>query len=166
MNKLLVAVVMTAAVVLAAPGIYGSDSTRGSKSVTISADADGGGMSVSLSRALAMSILEGVVGADLECGAKLDDDFAGLLRELDRGGRGSRAVLRNEDGTLSARRKGRSLRLEFADADDEGVLKVRMPWAVAQCLLGGSATLSARDEGAIELELVGDGGGRFALTVD
>ena len=67
---------------------------------------------------------------------------------------------------LTARRSGRSLKLDFRDADGDGRLKVKMPWAVAECLLDGSATLSARDADSISVKLVGSDGGTFEFKVD
>jgi hypothetical protein len=136
------------------------------KTVTISAAGDDGDMSVTVSRALARSLLEGVVGSELECGADLDGDFAALLRELDRRGRGSRATLRDGDGTLKAHRSGSSLKMRFEDAGGGGGLKVKMPWKVAECLLDGSATLAAKDAGSIKIELTGSDGGSFSFEVD
>ena len=120
---------------------------------------------VAVSETLARSLLEGVVGADLECGADLDSDFAAMLRELDRGGRGSRATIRDEDGVITARRSGRSLKVDFDDTDGGG-LEIKMPWAVAECLLDGSATLTEKDAGSIRVKLVGSEGGSFEFKVD
>jgi hypothetical protein len=120
---------------------------------------------VAVSESLARSVLGGIVGADLECGADLDSDFAAMLRELDRGGWGSRATIRDEDGVITARRSGRSLKVDFDDTDGGG-LEIKMPWAVAECLLDGSATLTEKDAGSIRVKLVGSEGGSFEFKVD
>ncbi len=156
--------VMVTALPLAVGGTTGSKNE--SKSVSISESKNGEGLVVAVSEALARSLLEGVVGADLECGADLDGDFAAMLRQLDREGRGSRVTIRDEDGVLSARRSGRSLKLEFDDADDGGGLQIKMPWAVAECLLDGSATMKPKDIGSIKVKLVGSEGGSFEFKVD
>lgn len=142
-----------------------SSSKQESRSLTIEETAGGNGLKVTVSQALARSALEGLVGSELECGAEMDSDFAGMLRELDRGGRGSRAVIRDEDGVLTARRSGQKLRMDFNDTDGDG-LEVSMPWAVAECLLDGSASLSARDVDSIRIKLTGDQGGGFEFAVD
>lgn len=162
MNKLRVTLIVIMVVSVASSAAFGS----GSKSVTISQTKGGEGMVVAVSEALARSVLEGMVGSELECGADLDAEFRSLLRELDSGGRGSRAVVRSEDGILTARRSGRSLKIEFDDADDGGGLEVKMPWAVARCMLDGSATLSAKDAGSIKVKLIGAEGGSFEFKID
>ena len=166
MNKFRVVMIVIIVVSVASIAAAGSGSKSGSKSVTISDTKNGEGLVVAVSEALARSVFEGIVGSELECGADLDREFGDLLRELDRGGRGSRAVLRSDDGILTARRKGRSLKLEFDDADDGGGLRVTMPWSVAECMLDGSATMSAKDAGSIKVELVGADGGSFTFKVD
>ena len=166
MNKLRVIMIVVIVVSAASIAAAASGSKNGSKSITISDTKNGEGLVVAVSETLARSVFEGMVGSRIECGADLDREFGDLLRELDRGGRGSRAVLRSDDGILTARRKGRSLKLEFDDADDGGRLRVKMPWSVAECMLDGSATMSAKDAGSIKVELIGAGGGRFAFEVD
>ena len=168
MNKLRVSMIAILVMMVAWPVVFGSTtSSKGeSKSVSISETKNGEGLVVAVSEALARSLLEGVVGAELECGAELDNDFAAMLLQLDRGGRGSRAAIRDEDGVLTARRSGRSLKLEFEDADDGGGLEIKMPWAVAERLLDGSATMRPKDVGSIKVKLVGSEGGSFEFKVD
>jgi len=168
MNKLCISIVTVLVLAATATPVLGCRSTskQESKSLTISEAKGGDGMVVTVSEALARSLLEGVVGADLECGADIDSEFAAMLRELDRGGRGSRATIRDEDGVITARRSGRSLKIDFDDADDGGRLEIKMPWAVAECLLDGSATLTEKDAGSIRVKLVGSEGGSFEFKVD
>ena len=142
-----------------------STSATDTKSLTISETKNGKGVAVTISESLAKSLLEGVVGADLECGADLDSEFASMLRALDEGGRGSRATIRDEDGVIRARRSGRSLKMDIRDSDGGGGLEIKMPWAVAACLLDGSATLKAKDADSIKLKVVGDEGGSFEFSV-
>jgi hypothetical protein len=147
--------------------LLGCSSTNATdtKSLTISETKNGKGVAVTISESLAKSLLEGVVGADLECGADLDSDFASMLHVLDEEGRGSRATIHDEDGVIEARRSGRSLKMSVRDSDGGGGLEIKMPWAVAECLLDGSATLKAKDANSIKLKIVGDEGGSFEFTV-
>jgi len=167
MNKLRIAITSVLILVAFLPMVFGCStaSKKESKSVSISETKNGEGLVVAVSESLARSVLEGIVGADLECGADLDSDFAAMLRELDRGGRGSRATIRDEDGVITARRSGRSLKVDFDDTDGGG-LEIKMPWAVAECLLDGSATLTEKDAGSIRVKLVGSEGGSFEFKVD
>jgi len=164
LEMLLVATVMSVAPIFVAVGCSSTGTTE-SKALTISETDGGNGVRVVVSESLARSVLEGIVGAELECGADLDGDFAAMLRELDRGGRGSRATLSDGDGVLTARRSGRNLRMDFDDFDGTGGFEIRMPWAVAECLLDGSGSLKPKDAASIRLRFVGSEGGSFELSV-
>lgn len=167
MNKLRISIATALVLLTTSPVVLaGGGKSKTTKSVSISEGKDGNGLVVAVSEALARSLLEGVVGADLNCGADMDADFEAVLHKLDRGGRGSRATIRDENGVLTARRSGRSLKLDFDDADGSGGLEVKMPWAVAECLLDGSATLSAKDAGSIKVKITGSEGGSFEFKVD
>ena len=168
MSKLRISITTILILLATTPLVFGCSTTskKDSKSLSISESKNGDGLVVAMSEALARSLLEGVVGAELECGADIDSDFAAMLRELDRGGRGSRATIRDEDGVITARRSGSSLKISFDDADDGGRLEIKMPWAVAECLLDGSATLTEKDAGSIRVKLVGSEGGSFEFKVD
>jgi len=167
MNKLRISIATALVFMAFAPLVFGAGaaSKKETKSVSISENRDGDGLVVAMSEALARSLLEGMVGADLKCGSDIDGDFAAMLHKLDRGGRGSRATIRDEDGVVTARRSGNSLKIELDDADGGG-LRVKMPWAVAECLLDGSTTLSAKDAGSIRVKLVGSDGGSFEFKVN
>lgn len=168
MNKLRISIATALVLTVVSPLVFGSGSASKSntKSVSISETRDGDGFVVAMSEALARSLLEGMVGADLKCGTDLDSEFSAMLRKLDRGGRGSRATIRDEDGVITARRSGRSLKIDFEDADGDGGLRVKMPWAVAECLLDGSATLRSRDADSIRVKLIGPDGGSFEFKID
>ena len=168
MNKLRISIATALVLTAFSPLAFGAGaaSKKETKSVSISETKDGNGLVVGMSEALARSLLEGMVGADLKCGSDIDGDFAAMLRKLDRGGRGSRATIRDEDSLITARRSGNSLKIELDDADGGGGLRVKMPWAVAECLLDGSATLSAKDAGSIRVKLVGSDGGSFEFKID
>jgi len=168
MNKLRISIATALVLTAFSPLAFGAGaaSKKETKSVSISETKDGNGLVVAMSEALARSLLEGMVGADLKCGSDIDGDFAAMLRKLDRGGRGSRTTIRDEDSLITARRSGNSLKIELDDADGGGGLRVKMPWAVAECLLDGSATLSAKDAGSIRVKLVGSDGGSFEFKID
>jgi hypothetical protein len=167
MKKFRISIATALVLTAFAPLVFGAgaSSKKATRSLSISETKDGNGVVVAMSEALARSLLEGMVGADLECGSDLDGDFAAMLEKLDRGGRGSRATIRDEDGVITARRSGKNLKIELDDADGGG-LRVKMPWAVAECLLDGSATLSAKDAGSIRVKLVGSDGGSFEFKID
>ncbi len=167
MNRPRVMMITALVLALASPVVLaGCTSSKGAKSVSISADSKGNGLVVAVSESLARSLLEEVVGADLKCGAEIDDEFAAMLRKLDRGGRGSRATLRDDDSVITAHRSGRSLKMDIRDSDDGSRLEVKMPWAVAECLLDGSASLTGKDAGSIRVKLVGSDGGSFEFKID
>ncbi len=168
MNKLRISIATALVLTATSPLAFGAGaaSKKETKSMSISETKDGNGLVVAMSEALARSLLEGMVGADLKCGSDIDGDFAAMLHKLDRGGRGSRATIRDEDSVITARRSGNSLKIELDDADGGGGLRVKMPWAVAECLLDGSSTLSAKDAGSIRVKLVGSDGGSFEFKID
>jgi hypothetical protein len=155
------------AIVVLIAGLFGCGSTSRQKSasVTIAESGDGLGVQLTISEALARSLVEDVVGGELECGAELDADFAAVLEALDREGRGARVERRSSHGLLVARRTGRSLKLDIRDAGSDGRVEVSMPWAVATCLLDGSATLAGKDAAAIRVRVSGSGGSSFELAV-
>jgi len=168
MNKPRVMFAMLVVLLVSSSTVTGCSSTskRESKSVTISESKGGNGLVVAMSEALARSLVEGMIGAEIECGGDLDSEFAGVLRELDRSGRGSRASLRDEDGIISLRRSGSSLKMKIDDLDGGGRIEVKMPWTVAECLLDGSAELSAGDADSIRIKVTGSEGGSFEFAVD
>lgn len=168
MNKLRISIATALVLTATSPLAFGAGaaSKKETKSMSISETKDGNGLVVAMSEALARSLLEGMVGADLKCGSDIDGDFAAMLHKLDRGGRGSRATIRDEDSVITARRSGNSLKIDLDDADGGGGLRVKMPWAVAECLLDGSSTLSAKDAGSIRVKLVGSDGGSFEFKID
>lgn len=168
MNKFKLSYAMLLVLVISSPTVTGCGTTskRDSKSVTISESEGGNGLVVAVSEALARSLVEGMIGSEIECGGDLDPEFAAVLRELDRGGRGSRASIRDENGDFSVRRSGSNLKMKIDDLDGGGRIEVKMPWAVAECLLDGSAKLSARDADSIRIKVIGSEGGSFEFTVD
>jgi hypothetical protein len=129
------------------------------KSLTVTESEDGQGVVVAVSEALARELLEDTLGSEL------DPDFENMLRTLDRQGRGGRATLTDEDSVVTAHRRGRTVEFDVRDLDGGGAIEVVMPWTVAECLLGESASL---DKGFADVRVTikGEGGGSFELRVD
>ena len=156
----IVVAVATALVALSACSSAGRHDQR---SVTVSETRGHDGIEVAVSKELAGDLLQGVVGSELSCDADLDPDFEGLLRELDRRGRGARATLVDGDDTIVARRRARTLELDVRGTD--GGLEVIMPWAVAECLLGRTTALKGGLDD-VRVTLRGADGGSFEIHVD
>jgi hypothetical protein len=135
------------------------------KSLTVSESKDGQGVVVAVSEALARELLEDTLGSELNCDGELDPEFEDMLRTLDRQGRGGRATLTDEDSVVTAHRRGRTVEFDVRDLEGGGAIEVVMPWAVADCLLGESATL---DKGFADVRVTikGEGGGSSELRVD
>lgn len=164
--RLSFAMFLVLAVCVSAATGCSTTSQQESKSVTISESEGGNGLVVAVSEALARSMVEGMIGTEIECGGDLDPDFASVLRDLDRRGRGSRASIGDGNGDFKLHRSGSSLKMKIDDFDGGGRIEVKMPWAVAECLLDGSAELSARDADAIRVKVIGSEGGSFEFAVD
>lgn len=134
-------------------------------SVTTSGSEDGDDLQITVSKALALGLLEGAVGSTLDCDGTVDSDFRNLLQALDRGGRNARATLRNHDAVIEARRRGRTLKMDIRDLDDGGRIGLVMPWAVAECLLGRDVFLD-RSAAKVKVRFEGPNGGTFEFKVD
>ena len=167
MNKLRISITTALVLLTLSSMVLGRGTeSKTTKSVSISEAKDGDGLVVAVSEALARSLLEGMVGAESELWRRHGCRFRGRAPQARPGRSRQPGHLRDEDGVLTARRSGRSLKLDFDDADDGGGLEVKMPWAVAECLLDGSATLSAKDAGSIKVKITGSEGGSFEFKVD
>jgi hypothetical protein len=152
-----------AVLVMASLAGCSSASRHDQRSLSVAETTGHDGIEMAISAGLAEDLLQRVIGSELSCRARLDPDFEGMLRDLDRRGRGARATLIDDDDTIVARRRARTLELEVRSPD--GGLEVVMPWAVAECLLGRTTTLQG-DLGDIRVELEGADGGSFQIRVD
>jgi hypothetical protein len=134
------------------------------RSLTITAGENGDQLEVVVSRALAMTVLNEVVGSTLSCDGAVDSEFRALLQRLDAGGRGTRATLREDGSVIEARRRAHTVKLDIHDLEGGGKIEVVMPWAVADCVLGRDVTLdsSARK---IKVKIKGAEGGSFEFKV-
>ncbi len=135
------------------------------KSVTVSESRDGQGVVVAVSEALARQLIEDAFGSELSCDGELEPEFEGMLRTLDRQGRGARTTISDDDSVVTARRRGRSVEFDVRDLDGGGEIQVVMPWTVAECLLGETTRID-KGFGDVRVSIKGEGGGSFELRVD
>ncbi len=131
--------------------------------------AGGNGFSVEVSSSFVREAVESALGASLERRGTLDPPLSTLLVELERQGPRARATVRRDGDVLRGWRHGNRLRL-VVSGDDGGQVEIRMPWAVAQWLLGRDATLRealARSGGrpTLEVRIAGKEGGRFEASL-
>lgn len=135
------------------------------KSLTVSESKDGQGVVVAVSEALARELLEDAFGSELSCDGDLEPEFEGMLRTLDRQGRGARTTISDDDSVVTARRRGRSVEFDVRDLDGGGEIQVVMPWAVAECLLGETTGID-KGFGDVRVSIKGEGGGSFEFRVE
>jgi hypothetical protein len=166
------AVVLSLATLLVI-GSGGCASSRQSSPDTVSVDlrgADGKGLKIELSSDLVRDIVESALGSELTCDGDLDDELRLLLEAVEARGSRGRAEIRRGDDVLRARRSGQWLRMQLGEING-GALEVKMPWAVASCLMGREATmqdalLHHRGIPVLEVKIKGDNGGRFKLALE
>jgi hypothetical protein len=127
------------------------------------AGTSGEAMTLAVSSEIARQLLEDALGSELRCAADLDPDTERMLRTL--ASRSGRYTATEDGTTLVARRRGRSLRLQIRS---EGArLEARMPWAVAECLLGRRTDLeSVLAESPIRVHLRTANGTSLKLALD
>jgi hypothetical protein len=105
----------------------------------------------------------------LNCQGTIDPPLSTLLVKLERKGPHARATVRRDGDVLRAWRHGRRFRLVIS-GDGAGRVEIRMPWAVAECMLGREATLrealaSSGGRPTLEVRIAGKGGGRFKASI-
>ena len=148
----------------------GCASSRPPDTVALQLQGAGGkGLSVEVSSSFVRQAVESALGASLEHRGTLDPQLSTLLVELERRGPRARATVRRDGDVLRAWRHGSRLRL-VVSGDDGGQVEIRMPWAVAEWLLGREATLGealARNGGrpTLEIRFAGKEGGRFEASL-
>jgi hypothetical protein len=143
-----------------------SSTSPQTKSLTLAEADDGRGVVVAISAALARDLLESAIGSDFDCEGEVDREFGSMLRTLDRRGPGSQATLTDEETTVVARRRNRTLKLEIRDRSDGSEIEAVMPWAVAECLMGRTTTLEEGAVGDVRVKIKGKGGGSFEFRID
>ena len=120
---------------------------------------------LTMSEAWARAAVGGLLGSALDCRGDVDAGLRELLEELDRGGTRSRAVRRDGETTLEARRRGGRLALEIA-GDGPGSIELTMPWAVAGCLLGRPTSVDRTITSAIRVEVKNPDGRDISFTIN
>ena len=138
---------------------------RDEHAIKISTDGDGDDIVVAVSKALARSAVEGLIGSELSCDGATDGQFLEMLQTLDRKGRGSRAHVQTDDSVIRARRRSSTVKLDVRSLDDTGRIQIVMPWIVAECLLGRDVTLDTSVRN-IKVKIEGSGGGKFEFKID
>lgn len=120
---------------------------------------------VAVSEAVARGVMESLLGDDLECDGDIDSEFKALLIRLDRSGPRSRATYRDGENTIEARRRGGKLDLDIS-GQGSGRIEATMPWAIAECLLGRSATVEATMTSSIKVKVTNPDGRNFSFKLD
>lgn len=121
-------------------------------------------MQLTLSEAWARAAVEGLLGSALECRGDADAGLRELLEELDRGGPRSHATRRDGETTLEARRRGGRLDVEIRGSTS-GRIEARMPWAMAECLLGRSTSTDRAITSAIDVKVSNPAGRDFSFRI-
>ncbi len=132
--------------------------------------AGGNDFSMQVSSTFVRDAVESALGSSLECKATVDEPLSDLLLALESRGPHSKASVQRGDELVQASRHGRRLRLTLV-GDDGQKVEIRMPWAVAECLLGREASLHealAHSGGrpTIEVRIAGRAGGRFKASLE
>ncbi len=132
--------------------------------------AGGNDFSMQVSSTFVRDAVESALGTSLECKSTVDPPLSDLLLALESRGPHSKASLQRGSEVLSASRHGRRLRLTLVGETGQKV-EIRMPWAVAECLLGRETSLHealAHSGGrpTIEVRIAGKDGGRFKASLE
>jgi hypothetical protein len=123
-----------------------------------------GGVTMELSRAAVVALLQEGLDSTIECGGDPDAELHALLSPLANRRSGS-SSLTDGDGRLSASRRGSRLRITVAD-DHVERLRVTLPWSFAECVLGEPVALAdALDSGPITVVYRTDEGKRVTARL-
>lgn len=155
--------VVLSLVLLGSVAVSGCASSQPQPDVALSvADGD---LELVVSADLARELLADALETDLECDGDLDPSLTAFLGRLDRSAR-SRAALRTDDSRLTGTRRGGRLELEARRADGSR-FEARLPWAVAECLLGRDTSLDeALGRGPLEVVVTTADGRRLSARMD
>ncbi len=137
-----------ALILVAGPAWAGRD-----RKLTIAlGDAEGDGISLSLSGKWLNEAVLDSIGESIECDGTTDRDTRRVLLHLRERGENSSYTLRDGDEITRARRRGGRLELRKHE-EGEQPTRVVMPWAIGECMLGNGRpmrTLGDRFEMTIE----------------
>ncbi len=153
------ALIVTAAIVFSALACASSE-PKSDFDLTVNNDE----INVAVSKAVARGIVEGLVGADLDCESEIDGGMEALLTKLDRGGPRSHATYRDGETTIDATRRGGKLDLDIT-GEGSSRIEATMPWAVAQCLLGQHTSLDKTMTSSIKVKVTNDDGRNFSFRL-
>lgn len=108
--------------------------------------------------------------ASLSCDGHSDRDTRRMMENLERGGENSTYRFEDDDGVVTARRRGGQLLLEKTGDDNERG-RVEMPWLLAECFLAGRPVQAeVRDllgrGHRLLVDIRGEDGGRVTISVD
>ena len=159
----IVGLIRTGAVIVLAAFSVGCASSEPKSDLNI--DIDDNEIRVAVSAEVARGLMEELIGSDLDCQGEIDTGMEKLLQELDQGGPRSRASIRDGETTIAARRRGGKLNLEISGAGS-GRIEARMPWAVADCLLGKTTTVDKTITSSIKVKVTNEDGRNFSFQLD
>jgi hypothetical protein len=127
-------------------------------------DIDSDEITVAVSEAVARNVMEDLVGADLECDGEVDGHLKALLEKLDEGGPRASASYRDGENTVDGRRRGGKLDLKIRGAGS-GKIEATMPWAIAECMLGNSASIDDALTSSIRVKVSNPDGRNFSFKL-
>ncbi len=119
---------------------------------------------VAVSKSMAQGVIEGLVGADLDCKSEIDGGMEALLTKLDRGGPRSHATYRDGETRIDATRRGGKLDLDIR-GEGSGRIEATMPWAVAQCLLGQNTSIDRTLTSSVKVKVTNEDGRNFSFRL-
>jgi hypothetical protein len=130
----------------------------------LNVDVDSDQIRVVLSTEVARSLVEGLIGADLDCKSEIDSGMESLLQKLQQDGPRSRATYRDGETTIQARRRGGRLDLGIT-GEGSGKIEATMPWAVAECLLGNRSSIDDTVTSSIKVKVTNENGRNFSFRL-
>jgi hypothetical protein len=127
-------------------------------------DVDSDEIKVAMSAEVARGLIEELIGADLDCKSEVDRGMAELLLELQHDGPRAHATYRDGESTIRAHRRGGKLDLEIT-GDGPGKIEARMPWAIADCLLGNKTSIDETVTSSITVKVSNQDGRNFSFRL-
>jgi hypothetical protein len=153
----------TTFVIAVAAAMVSCASSEPKSDLDIAVDSDE--IRVALSKEVARGLVEDFIGSSLSCTSEVDGGFGALLQKLDREGPRSHATYRDGENTITGRRRGGRLDLDFSGGGS-GRIEATMPWAIAECLLGNATTVDKTTKSAVRVKVVNPDGRNFSFKLD